>query len=346
MTTCGIISFRFSNHDGVSKVSNFWQSVLSELGFDVITIAGEGDADRLIPELAIGSPKVPIRTELYKALQDCNLVLVENIGTIPLNLPASLMLLDLLAGRRAIFHHHDLPWQRPQHGHIRSLPADDAMWEHVVINDFTKFQMEALGLAVTRIYNPVDINQMQGDRNKTRSLLGVADDQLLVIHPTRAIRIKNIPSAVAFTEKLGGIYWLVGPAEEGYEATLKKIISNASCKIITKSNSHLNKPTNDMYAAADLLIFPSMWESFGIPPIEAAVYKIPTAVGDYPVAEEQRKLGLRWFYPWETKTISEFLINKNDEILEHNKKIVAQNFSFDIIAKQIINLIKKRKWLP
>lgn len=346
MTTCGIISFRFSHFDGVSRVSDIWQKILTGFGFDTIKIAGGGEADRLIPGLDIGDSRPLSSGELQKALSDCELVLVENIGTIPLNLPASLQLLDLLAGRPAIMHHHDPPWQRHQHGHIRSLPRDDPAWQHVVINDFTKFQMEELGFSVTRIYNPVEISHTKSDRDSIRSMMGVAEDKLLVVHPTRAIRLKNIPGAIAFTEKIGGIYWLAGPPEENYSATLSNIFENATCRIIDNQALNFTESSQALYKAGDILIFPSFWESFGIPPIEAAFHKVLTVVGDYIIAEEMRRLGFSWFYPWETQKVVDFLKSKDANILENNRKIAEQNFSVEVIAKQIYKLLDNQKWLP
>jgi glycosyltransferase involved in cell wall biosynthesis len=42
----------------------------------------------------------------------------------------------------------------------------------------------------------------------------------------------------------------------------------------------------DLYAAADLFVFPSTWETFGLAPVEAAMVGVPMAVADLPVLRE------------------------------------------------------------
>jgi len=55
---------------------------------------------------------------LETALADADLVIVENLASLPLNLDARDVLYHVLEGRRALFHHHDLPWQRPHLAHV------------------------------------------------------------------------------------------------------------------------------------------------------------------------------------------------------------------------------------
>ncbi len=350
MATCAIISFRLEQHDGVSVVADRWQQILSDLGFDIFTIAGEGRVDRLLPGLARHATTAPSASELAEALAPSDLTLVENIGTIPMNLPASLKLLDALAGRPAIMHHHDPPWQRPQWSHIFDLPRDDPAWQHVVINDLTRAQMSERGFEATRIYNPFDIRPEPGNRTLCRQRLGVGDDELLALHPVRAIARKNVGAAVRIAEELGATYWLAGPAEDGYGPTLEQILGAAKCRVLSppRLQPTAERPeltTSDMYAAADLVVYPSQWEGFGNPPVEAAIHKLPVVVADYPVAEELRRLGFEWFYPTEIPRIAEFLATPDQQLLRRNHELAAQHFSMETIGQEVKTLLEKSGWL-
>jgi glycosyltransferase involved in cell wall biosynthesis len=172
-------------------------------------------------------------------------------------------------------------------------------------------------------------------------VLGVADGELVVGHPVRAIPRKDVPAAVRLTEALGGTYWLMGPAEDGYEDELERIMSAARCRVI-----HAGPPGSmaDAYAAADLVVFPSTWEGFGNPPIEAAIHRRPAVVGDYPVAAELRALGFDWFRPDETERIAAFLAAPDPAVLERNHGLAVRHFSLARLRSDIAALLDASGW--
>src|SRR4051794_4904268 len=279
MPTCAIVSFRLGLSDGVSVVAASWQRAFAGFGFDVVTVAGEGPVDRLMPGLEIGAVAPPIDSDVDTALSDADLVVVENLCTIPLNLPAARAVARVLTGRPALLHHHDPAWQQAKYAAVTELPPIDPAWRHVVINALSRVQFADIGIDATLIYNGFDVDPPPGDRDATRAALDVGDDELLLVHPVRAIPRKNVPAAVALTEALGATYWLVGGAEDGYEPELRRVLEAATCRIIHRSSPGT---MDDVYAAADGVVFPSTWEGFGNPPIEAALHRKPVAIGDYP----------------------------------------------------------------
>lgn len=319
-------------------VAETWCHQLAALGWDVLTVAGEGPVDRLVPGLALDATEPPSHAAVAEALHDADLVVVENLCTIPLNLPAARVVARALAGRPAILHHHDPPWQRSEHAHVTELPPTDPAWHHVTINHLTEREMADRGISATTIYNGFDVDAAPGDREGTRAALGVAPEERLLVHPVRAIARKDLPAAVALAEALDATYWLVGPAEDGYGARLDEILAAARCRVV-----HAPPPGSmaDVYAAADAIAFPSTWEGFGNPPIEAAIHRRPVAVGPYPVADELRALGFRWFDPSDPGRLAQFLRAPDDALHDHNLAVARAHFGLDRLRRDLESLLSR-----
>ena len=112
-----MVSFRLGGTDGVAIEAAKWIGALRSLGHDVVTVAGGGTPERTVVGLGIDDQTGPDRTELASSLAGADLVIVENLVSLPLNLAARDAVYDVLEGRRAIFHHHDLAWQRTHLAH-------------------------------------------------------------------------------------------------------------------------------------------------------------------------------------------------------------------------------------
>ena len=341
MPTVAIVSFRLGLHDGVSVVAESWRRVLTELGWSVVTVAGEGPVDRLLPGLAVAAPEGPTDGEVAEALGDAEVVVVENLCTIPLNLSASRAVTRSLRGRAAVLHHHDPPWQRDHLAHITELPPDDAAWRHVTINRLTQRQLADRGIVATTVYNGFDVDAVAGRRDSTRDALGVAPDERLVLHPVRAIPRKDVPAAIALAEALGATYWLVGPPEDGYDLELAAALAAARCRVI-----HRPSPGTmaDAYAASDVVAFPSTWEGFGNPPIEAGIHRRPVAVGPYPVGDELRELGFAWFDPARPADIEAFLRDPDEALHDRNAKLARTHFGLDRLRADVAALFDEAGW--
>jgi mannosylglucosylglycerate synthase len=327
----------------VSVVAASWARVLADLGWDVTTVAGDGPVDVLVPGLELGAPTAPDPAPVAAALAGADLVVVENLCTIPLNLPAARAVAAALRGRPAVLHHHDPAWQRPALAHVTELPPDDPAWRHVTINALTRAQLAERGIRATTIYNAFDVDGPPGDRLATRAALDVPDREVLVLHPVRAIERKDVPTALALAERLDGTYWLAGPAEDGYDDELAAVLGQATCPVL-----HRPPPGTmaDAYAACDVVAFPSRWEGFGNPPIEAAIHRRPVVVGAYPVAEELRALGFRWFEPGDLEPLRDTLVRPDPGLHDHNQALARRHFGLDRLRSDVAALLAEAGWGP
>lgn len=341
MATVAFVSFRLGRHDGVSVVADSWMRAFESLGWETRAVAGEGVADHLIPGLALGADVAPTDEEIARALAGAELVVVENLCTIPLNLPAARAVARVLVGRPALLHHHDPPWQRAAHAHVTELPPRDPAWRHVAINRLTERELAERGIDAVTIYNGFDVDEPPGDRAWTRNALGVADGERLLLHPVRAIERKDVPAAVRLAEAIGATYWLVGPPEDGYGAELARVLSTARCRVI-----HRPSPGTmaDAYAACDAVAFPSTWEGFGNPPIEAAIHRRPAAVGAYPVGRELRALGFRWFDPADPGPLDAFLREPDVALLDANEAVAREHFPMQRVLDSLAALLDEAGW--
>jgi glycosyltransferase involved in cell wall biosynthesis len=337
-----IVSFRLGGPDGVSVVAEHWGRALGRLGLQVRTVAGSGRADRLLPDLAMDATPGPgLAGRLAEALAGADLVVVENVCSLPRNLAAAQALAALLAGRPAILHHHDLPWQRPELGEPLGWPPDDPAWAHVTINELSRGELADRGITATTVYGGFPAPG-PGRRELARGRLGVANGRRLLLQPTRAIRRKNVPAGLAMAEALAADYWLTGPAEDGYAAELERLLATTTARVHRRIPDGLTM--DDAYAACDAVVFPSTWEGFGAPLVEASLHRRPLAVGDYPVAAELAAFGFRWFPADDPAHLKAFLERPDPALLASNHDVAVAHFSMDALCARLAGLLQAAGW--
>jgi glycosyltransferase involved in cell wall biosynthesis len=339
-----LLSFRLGGTDGVSIESAKWRSALEGLGFEVTTVAGEGPVDHLVPGLAMAAQKPPARREIERATEGADLVVVENLCSLPLNRGAAEVVAQARAGRPTILHHHDLAWQRPGLG--TDPPPNDPAWRHVTINELSRRELSDHGIEATTIYNRFDTATPAGARDGTRSALGVQPHERLFLQPTRALPRKNVPGGLALAQRLSATYWLLGPAEDGYGPELDRLLANAEGPVLrgpppsaaapnTAAPNTAAPNTADAYAACDLVLLPTTWEGFGNPALESAVHRRPLCIGPYPVARELAGFGFEWFGLEEPDRIDRWLAGPDAAVLEHNWEVADTHFSLRTLPERI-----------
>jgi glycosyltransferase involved in cell wall biosynthesis len=328
-----IVSYRLGGADGVSVTAGQWVCALRKLGMQVRTVAGDGRPDVLVRGLALESRRPPSRRELVRALGDADLVVADNICSLPMNRAVGEALADYLRGRPAVLRHHDLPWERTQYAHLTSWPPDDPAWWHVTINEFARRGLAARrGIIATTIYHGFAERPRPEERAAVRRRLKVADGPL-VLQPTRAIARKGIDVGLALAAALGGTYWLTGPAEDGFQAELDTLLTGGGVPYRRRLPFGVRMPA--AYAACDVVAMPSSWEGFGLPLIEAALHRRPVAVGTFPVAEELARFGFRWFDAHDPEPLRAYLADPDPVLADHNEAIAHAHFGIDALARRL-----------
>jgi glycosyltransferase involved in cell wall biosynthesis len=340
-----LCSFRLGGTDGVSIESSKWEWALRELGFVTRRLAGELDDglrpdDIWVPFLAIEpEPGAPVEPDvLAAAFAGVDLVVVENLCSLPLNERASSVTAEVLEQHqgRVLFHHHDLPWERPHLAHLDAFPPNRPDSLHVTINDRARVALAERGIAATTIRNAFDLHPRPGDREATRSTFEFRASDTVLVQPTRAIARKEIGKALTFVEQIAPVlpgvrYWLTGPAEDGYGPELDRLLAHASVPVtVGRARS-----TADVYAAADAVLFPSSREGFGNPVIESVIARRPVVVAHYPVLDELLELGFRFFSVDDPRGLAAWLEQPDEAQLAANFEIASAEFDLRDLPARI-----------
>ncbi len=326
-----MVSFRLGGTDGVSIEAAKWTWALRHLGHEVTSIAGSGNADVLIDGLRADASTPPPVEHVRDVLSPFDLVVVENLASLPLNVAARDVLYRVLHGRDALFRHHDLPWQRAHLSHLEG-PRDEPTWRHVTINDLSRRQLIERGIDATTIYNAFDMSPAPGRRDHARTTLSLGEERLVVM-ATRAIARKNVAGAIELCERLDAVLWLMGPAEDGYGEKLDHLLESSRVPVRRMRPDEVTM--SDAYAASDLVVMPSTWEGFGNPVLESVVHRRPLALNPYPVAREIIALGFRFFELNDVNAIRRFWAHHDEEMFESNLAVARQYFDLADLPRRV-----------
>jgi len=242
-------------------------------------------------------------------------VVVHNVMTMPFNfaLTAALARLAATDPGKVIAWTHDIaafdprydPYDRP------GTPCDLIRQAHTGVRYVTVSGLRAdqwsqlTGLPRERISvvpNGIDVARTLGLSRAGMHLaqrLGVYDADPLLLQPVRVTRRKRIEAAIEATKILrergqnamlvvtGG----VGPHDVKNRAYLRELAALAKQVEGTKLLAALGiriayDQVVDLYALADVLVFPSESEGFGLPMLEAGLHRMPIVCSDIPTLRE------------------------------------------------------------
>ncbi len=322
-----------------------------------------------------------IKTRIYDFIEkfDIDLLIPQNAITIPLNIPLGMALTEVIAETKmpTIAHHHDFFWERKRF--LRnciwdiinaSYPPHLPSISHVCINTSGQNQLALrTGISSTLIPNVMKFEEPprgKDDYNAdVREALGVADDELLVLQPTRVVQRKGIEHAIELVARMERKAVLVishASGDEGYEyqqrvmefADLLKIRAVFESDIIgdrrgTTDDGRKVYNLQDVYPYADLVTYPSLIEGFGNAFLEAIYFKKPIVVNNYSIySHDIKPLGfdvieMDNFISAETVRETQDLLSdpkRVEEMVEHNYALGCRYFSYHILENKLWYLVQ------
>jgi glycosyltransferase involved in cell wall biosynthesis len=279
-----------------------------------------------VPDPALAAEVEAMAADLQAALEEfcttyaIDLLVPQNALAIPMHLPLGIALTNFIRERKmpAVAHHHDFFWERSRFDLCRvpeilhaAFPPDLPTLRHMVINSLAQASLrQRLGLDSVVLPNIFDYATAAPgitDRNRgLRQTLGLNDDHLLLLQPTRVIPRKGIELAIdltarlrrsPFRERLLGkepvlvISHKAGDEGMDYLRQLQRQAEEASVHLIYAGDLFTSDADAgdgrfslwDAYVHADFVTYPSYIEGFGNALLETLYFRLPALVNRYPV---------------------------------------------------------------
>lgn len=340
------------------------------------------DPHKLVDEIYAETDAIrgPLRS--FIRTNKLDLIVVENALTIPMNLPLGIALTGLIAetGIQTIAHHHDFFWERQRYQSNALLdmldtafPAKLPTIQHVTINSIAQRRLKDRrhidSLVIPNVHDfatpPPVIDSYNCDLRQT---LGLAEDNLFILQPTRVIQRKGIEMALELVARLGlprptlfithraqdeGLqYWHWLKREAGVMGVDLRLIDHLIGTERTQINNHKIYSLWDAYPHADLVTYPSTYEGFGNALLEFVYFSRLAVVNRYPVYNADiEPLGFEFIEL--DGFVDDKAVQKTKELLNDpaqvqamarkNYAIAQEHFSLELLEKKLKELLANIK---
>ena len=324
--------------------------------------------------------KRKLKDHLYRFIEkfEIDILVPQNSLTIPLNIPLGIALTEVISEIQmpTIAHHHDFFWERQQF-------LKNCVWEylnmafpphlpsikHVVINSSGDNQLSLrTGISATVIPNVMDFENsppaIDDYSSDVRQALGIEDDELFILQPTRIVKRKGIEHAIELVNRLGLKAKLVishasGDEGHGYELRVREyskmmnvntiFVSDiiGECRGLTAAGKKIYT-LFDIYPHADLVTYPSNFEGFGNAFLEAVYFRKPIVVNNYSIysIDIQPKgfdvIEIEGYVSGKAVRQTLEVINNPDlckKMVDKNYEIAMQFYSYSVLQRKLKNLL-------
>ncbi len=301
-----------------------------------------------------------------------DMLVAENLLTLPMHLPLGLAMTEFIAETQipTVAHHHDFYWERTRYAvnavgdYLRmAFPPNLPHIEHVVINSAAQEELALrTGISSMVIPNVLDFeNPPQCDEKDThdfRKLIGLAPEDFLILQPTRVVQRKGIEHAVELVHLLRDPHFKLvishAAGDEGFEYAewLKDFAQDRGVDlrfVATRSVHAPDRPTlGALYAHADFITYPSLYEGFGNAFLEAVYYRKPLLVNRYAIFV--RDIEPKGF---DMVVMDGYLTKKNvqqvrqvlespdlrQKMTDHNYRVAGRHYSYTVLRRLLNNLL-------
>ncbi len=284
---------------GVEIVLAAHARLFAEHGHEVTVLCRRGASDDPRIRVERLGEKVDAAA-LAGLLAGQDVVFLHNVTTMPFDRPLTAALAraaERLTAVRFVAWIHDIAAGHPDY----EIAATDELlarahprYEYVAVSELRRRQWAALTGARSRVIpNGVDPARVLGLTARVADWAakhGLLEREIVLLHPTRLLRRKNVELGLAVTAALKAAgrscaYLVTGPpdphhaASREYAAELRALRARLALEndalFLHESAPVEERDLASLYALADALFFPSRQEGFGLPVIEAALHRLP-----------------------------------------------------------------------
>lgn len=323
-----------------------------------------------------------LKEELRRFIEDfeIDLLKIENALSLPMNVPLGLALTELIAETDipTIAHHHDFVWERSRFAvnsaqdylHAAFPPAMPNIC-HVVINSYAATELaRRTGLRSTVIPNVMDFDnpppESDGASERVRGVLGLDDDELLLLQPTRVVPRKCIERSIDLAHRLSRPATVVISHDSGdegpdYAQYLADYAESIGVRLLLAADQfgHMENGAHDgqdvlglsdAYGSCQLVTYPSRVEGFGNAFLEAIYYRRPLLMGAYDIFRTDIEpkgflvISLEEFITPNTVEAAHAVIDDPEAarlITEHNYELAREHYSFSVLTDRLLTLMKQ-----
>jgi glycosyltransferase involved in cell wall biosynthesis len=329
---------------------------------------------------------IKLKDHLYDFVKkfDIDLIIPQNALTIPLNIPLGIALTEFIAETHipTIAHHHDFYWERDRFmvnavsDYLRmAFPPVLPSIDHIVINSVADIQLSLrTGISSHVIYNVMDFDNPPPPPDEytfdVRQALGIEDDELFILQPTRVVQRKGIEHAIELVHRLGRKAKLVishASGDEGwdYEQRLKEYSKLMNVNTIfvsdiineergTTPDGRKIYTLEDIYPYADLVTYPSTFEGFGNAFLETLYFKKPIVVNTYSIyLKDIQPKGFKvieidgYVTDKAVEQTKQVLDNPElrKEMVDHDYELAKEYFSYTVLERILKHYMIEHNWL-